>query len=137
MEVAVVRAVRRGPRQHPGSRTLTAGEIDRRDEGRGKRPRVSRGGIMAGEPLGVCIDRLIPEELEGVARAKNALEHGQSAPSPLEMALVSAKMWKPGRTLRVCFLDGDARVHEKIASYAKQWMEHANIVLDFVSGKTG
>ena len=92
---------------------------------------------MAGEPLGACIDRFLPEELADVARAVNATEQGLSRPSPMEMALVSAKMWKPGRKLRVCFLDGDPKVHEKIASYAKQWMQYANIVLDFVTGKTG
>jgi serralysin len=92
---------------------------------------------MAGEPLGVCIDRVIPEELEGIARAKNAVEHGQSKPSAIQLALASAKMWKPGRTLRVCFLDGDPKVHDKIESVAKQWMQYANIVLDFVDGKNG
>src|SRR5262245_34268320 len=92
---------------------------------------------MAGEPLKVCIDRFLPEKLESVAREKNAVENGREKPSPFEMALVSAKMWKPGRTLKVCFLDGDPKVHEKVASFAKQWMQHANIVLDFVDGKTG
>lgn len=92
---------------------------------------------MAGEPLGVCIDRLIPEDLEGVARAKNAVERGQNQPSRIELALATAKMWKPGRTLRVAFLDGDPKVHEKVASVAKQWMQHANINLDFVAGKAG
>jgi matrixin len=92
---------------------------------------------MAEEPLDVCIDRFIPDELEGVARALNALEHGQTRPLPVELALPSAKMWKPGRTLRVCFLDGDPRVHEKVASYAKQWMQFANIAFDFVDGTAG
>jgi len=92
---------------------------------------------MAGEPLGVCIDRLIPEELAGVARAKNAVERGRDQRSPIELALATGKMWKPGRTLRVAFLDGDPKVHEKVASFAKQWMQYANITLDFVSGKAG
>jgi hypothetical protein len=53
------------------------------------------------------------------------------------MALQAQKMWKPGRTLKVCFLDGDAGVRAKIADIAKQWTQHANVILKFVEGTVG
>lgn len=81
-----------------------------------------------------CIDRVLPDHLEPVARAKAAQEHGLDRPSPFELALLTRKMWKPGRTLRICFLDGDSAVHAKIKSYAEQWLKHANIRFDWVDG---
>jgi hypothetical protein len=52
---------------------------------------------------------------------------------PLRMALVTEKRWRPGRTLRVKFLDGVASVQEKVARVAKQWEEHANLKLELVN----
>jgi hypothetical protein len=85
----------------------------------------------------VCIDRVLPPELQEVARAAHAKEHDLAQASPFEMALVTQKMWKPGRTLKVCFLDGDPAVRTKIADTAKQWMDFANINLQFVDGTSG
>jgi hypothetical protein len=89
------------------------------------------------EPLNVCIDRVLPLELDAAAKAAHAAEHGLTQASPFEMALVSKKMWKPGRTLKVCFLDGEPAVRKKIADTAKQWMDYANIILQFVDGTVG
>ena len=55
---------------------------------------------------------------------------------PFEMALLTEKRWKPGRTLRVRFLDGVASVQDRVAQVAKQWENFANLTLQFVkSGK--
>lgn len=48
------------------------------------------------------------------------------------LAVLTGKKWKPGRTLRVRFLGGDARVRERLIPFARQWEEHANLKLDFV-----
>jgi len=81
-----------------------------------------------------CIDRVIPPELQAIARAKATEENPANAPTAFEMALVTGKMWKPGRTLTVCFLDGEASVRAKVKSYAAQWSNWANIKFQFVDG---
>jgi serralysin len=46
---------------------------------------------------------------------------------PSYAALVTAKKWPNGSTLRVRFLDGDPVVQAKLAPYAHQWSDFANI----------
>lgn len=41
------------------------------------------------------------------------------------------KKWSPGQTLRVCFLDGDPVVHQRIEAVAHQWSQYANIRFEF------
>ena len=53
--------------------------------------------------------------------------------TPMQMALLTGKRWKPGRTLRVRFVEGDPAVQEKVKKYAKQWEAHASITLEFVN----
>jgi hypothetical protein len=51
--------------------------------------------------------------------------------SSVFLAAITGKLWQPGRTLRVRFLDGDPRVQERIAPFAHSWSEHANITFVF------
>jgi hypothetical protein len=51
--------------------------------------------------------------------------------SPFEAAALKSRLWRPGRTLRVAFLDGDPKVQAAVTKYAKVWSEHANIELAF------
>ena len=44
------------------------------------------------------------------------------------------RFWNPGKTLRICFLNGDPKIQEKVRIYASKWMEVANIKFEFVSG---
>lgn len=53
--------------------------------------------------------------------------------APERMALLTENRWKPGRTLRVKFLDGVSAVREKVTKYAKEWEKYANIKLDFIT----
>ena len=48
-----------------------------------------------------------------------------------EIALVTRKLWKNGRTLNVRFLDGDPDIQEKVIRWAKEWEEYANIKFSF------
>lgn len=47
-----------------------------------------------------------------------------------EMAIV--KKWANGKRLRVHFLGGTSKLHDKVKQYAKQWEKYANITFDFV-----
>lgn len=64
---------------------------------------------------------LMPDMAPGVGIAMNTIE----APA---MAVVAKKLWKPGRTLRVRFMDNPPKkVREKIEQYAREWEKHANV----------
>jgi hypothetical protein len=51
-----------------------------------------------------CFDIILPTELSSVAKQK-ALEENAANISPFEAAALKSKLWSPGRTLTVCFLD--------------------------------
>ncbi len=81
-----------------------------------------------------CIDRVLPLDLREEAQRVAVLENpdnrrGVDAP---ELALELAKKWKPGRTLRIRFLDGDPIVQHRVQQAAMPWTRHANIHFNFV-----
>jgi hypothetical protein len=49
------------------------------------------------------------------------------------MALIRAKLWEPGQTLRVKFMDGDPEIQGKVKEKAKDWENFANLKFDFIS----
>lgn len=51
---------------------------------------------------------------------------------PQSLALVTKKLWKPGMTIRVRFLDGDPVVQQRLQPFAHVWSQYAN--LKFVFG---
>jgi hypothetical protein len=92
-----------------------------------------------------CIDRSLPTaQLLSASRAAIAenpdnapvLPRGRGLPgafvdSPVALAALTGKLWQPGRTLRVRFLDGAPDVQARVQSFAHQWSEHANIKFVF------
>lgn len=42
----------------------------------------------------------------------------------------SAKLWDPGTTLLVYFMDGDPALHERILKVAQEWSQYANITFE-------
>ena len=48
------------------------------------------------------------------------------------MAIYYTKWWRPGDTITVHFLGGNAYVRTMVEHYARLWLEHANLQLDFV-----
>jgi hypothetical protein len=93
-----------------------------------------------------CIDLTLPDELllESMRRAlaenpnnapvvnRRTLPPGVMPDVPhVYLAAITGKLWQPGRLLRVRFLDGDPQVHARIAPFAQQWSEHANITFQF------
>lgn len=85
--------------------------------------------------LRACIDRIVPPHLRDraaeVAVAENP-SNARPAAGGAELALETAKLWKPGRVLRVRFLGGDDTVKHRVEQWARVWEQHANIQLDFV-----
>jgi serralysin len=66
---------------------------------------------MAEEEIRVCMDLMPPEG------------------NPEEMAVMHK--WAVGKRLRVRFLEGDREIQNKVAQYAQQWEDYANIEFDF------
>ena len=97
------------------------------------------------KPMKICTEMLLEPDML-LEAAKKAVEENPSNadltiaailaqdPEQLDgarMALVTRKMWKPGRTLKVRFMDGHPVVQEKVKQFALQWCQFANINLDF------
>ena len=79
----------------------------------------------------ICIDRQLPGELQTLAEKYAIAENSKNAPRALEAAGETKKFWKPGRILRVRFLEGDPRIHAKIIPLAQEWSDFANIQFVF------
>jgi hypothetical protein len=45
--------------------------------------------------------------------------------------VVKAITWRPGETVKVCFRAGTQKARVRVAKYASEWMNYANVVLDF------
>ncbi|MEX1019274.1 MAG: pre-peptidase C-terminal domain-containing protein [Litorilinea sp.] len=101
---------------------------------------------MSEPTIRTCIDRTVPDEfmLEAMRRAveenpANAASFQTRGMLPgvmpdiprVFLAALTGKLWQPGRTLRVRFLDGDPIVQERIPPFAHEWSEHANIKFEF------
>src|SRR5687768_18541901 len=48
-----------------------------------------------------------------------------------ELALEWCKQWQPGQELRIRFLDGDSRLHDRVKVHAREWLDHANLIFNF------
>lgn len=48
-----------------------------------------------------------------------------------------SKLWTPGRTLRIAFLNGTREFKEATISAANNWLPHINLQFDFVEGEEG
>lgn len=97
--------------------------------------------------LRICTDRDVPDGLFIDAAIAAIEENPDNAPfrrrpggpgrdtnRPVELALETEKRWKPGRTLRVTFLDGDPAIQQRVKDIAKTWETYANLRFEFVDG---
>jgi hypothetical protein len=84
----------------------------------------------------IDFDRIVPEELLPLAIRRAQVERPDNLPAD-EAAAFIRKLWRPGRTLRIAFVDDHLapalreNVHAKVRQYAGQWLEHANLQLVF------
>ena len=89
----------------------------------------------------VCVDRIL--DVDRYLRAQKRAADLFYGPFPKSkrsetpdvpgaaLALLPGKLWKPGMTLRVRFLDGDPVVQQRIQPFAREWSKYANIKFDF------
>ncbi|MFD2938225.1 M12 family metallopeptidase [Spirosoma flavum] len=103
--------------------------------------------------LKICYDRVIPMKYnsaefklnqmredallkhtgaKSVREAFSDLDSSKSVP-PSHMALINAKAWPKGASLKCRFLDGSSVQQNKVIQKAKIWENYANIHLDFVT----
>ena len=64
-------------------------------------------------------------------RIRACIDYPVGTALPSYAALVMAKKWPNGSTLRVRFLDGDPAVQQQVALSARQWNLYANVTFDF------
>jgi hypothetical protein len=75
-----------------------------------------------------CFDRILPSE----QRRPPFIPTGDAARDQrTRAALLAAKRWPNGTTLRVRFLDGDTSQHDTVKRYAPQWFHVANLNIEF------
>lgn len=110
---------------------------------RGSAPTAHAGDDVNVEEVHACTEMAVPPSLEGEAEAAALDERADNADArssgpPVvggdgpRLAALKGKLWKPGRTLRVRFLDNPPkRVREQIEKYAHQWEQFANIKFKF------
>ena len=78
----------------------------------------------------ICFERIVPPDCVSIARQR-AIDENPANASPFEAAAVRSKLWSPGRTLRVAFLDGVPLVQKKVAQVARRWTRYANLKFTF------
>jgi hypothetical protein len=66
-----------------------------------------------------ALTRFVPTEASPVARAA------------VRGVVVKSITWRPGETVKVCFRAGTQKARARVVKYASEWMNYANVVLDF------
>jgi hypothetical protein len=94
----------------------------------------------------ICFERIVPDELDPERMVRRAMRSEMIAAAGGEkvlkaegvagiarMAVIRSKRWPPGTELRCRFLDGSAKMKNKVRTLAKEWEKYANIKLKFVT----
>jgi len=100
--------------------------------------------VRTHQPLKICFERIIPDDLDPERSVRRALrEHmAASARRPLNssamahlarMALVNSKKWQRGSPLKCRFLDGSPKMRKKVQAIAHQWEKYCNIKFAFIA----
>jgi hypothetical protein len=92
-----------------------------------------------------CFDRIITGERKIEAMDRAIKENVMNKPSipklpgmslhPMKMAFLSGKKWLPGRTLKICFLDGSKTQRKRTIEHSVGWLKYANIQFDFTADR--
>ncbi|WP_437521854.1 matrixin family metalloprotease [Sorangium sp. So ce726] len=95
----------------------------------------------------ICYDRKLPLALEEDGRRAAVRENPANDVDPSlnpndpnltpseKIALIASKRWRPGKLLKIRFLDGSSTMRAKVERYAQEWTKHANIQFDFGDSK--
>lgn len=99
---------------------------------------------MTTKIIKACTDAVLPDDARSEATERAVVENPENVPMmradparavdvdhPAFIAIIPGKRWKPGRTLKVRFLDGDPVVQRRVEEVAQTWTQHANIAFDF------
>ncbi|MCP4697168.1 MAG: hypothetical protein GY862_10005 [Gammaproteobacteria bacterium] len=86
--------------------------------------------------LQLDIDLHVPGHLRELAVLKAIQENPENAPKPditgnMILAVNRQRLWKNGKTLRICFLEGDPVVIERVIETAQKWTSYANLTFNF------
>ena len=92
----------------------------------------------------ICFERIIPDAQDPERHVRRALRTEMVAAAGrtlsadevghvTRMALVASKRWGAGYVLRCRFLDGSAKMQDKVRTLSKEWEKHANIKIRFVA----
>jgi hypothetical protein len=84
-----------------------------------------KGELIMPERPRVCYDRILPQDLRRFARLRML--------GPSRAAVLRAKKWPNGSTLRVSFIGGNSTQQDIVRQFAPQWSQHANLKLDFTN----
>jgi len=79
--------------------------------------------------LDICFDAYVDGEWFEPTALPRAID--LQATTPEELALEWRKQWQPGQELRIRFLDGEQRLHERVKTHALAWLDHANLSFSF------
>lgn len=79
--------------------------------------------------IDICFDAYADGERFDPAMLPSAID-AQTATAN-ELALAWRKQWQPGQELRIRFLDGDSRLHDRVKGHARKWLDHANLMFNF------
>ena len=76
--------------------------------------------MAAFNPLGYPqFNRFVPPEAPTSARNR------------VRGVVARSLLWRPGETIKVCFRSGTSKARARVAMQASEWMQHANLRLDF------
>jgi hypothetical protein len=76
--------------------------------------------MAAFSPLGYPqFNRFLPNDISQAARSK------------VRGVVARSLLWRPGETIKVCFRSGTQKARARVAASAGEWMQYANLVLDF------
>lgn len=92
----------------------------------------------------ICFERIIPDAQDPERHVRRAMRTemvaaaGRSLSADevgfvARMALIASKRWAGGHVLRCRFLDGSAKMQNKVRTLCKEWEKHANIKIRFVT----
>ena len=65
------------------------------------------------------LNRFVPNEANPAARAR------------VRGVVARSLLWRPGDTLKVCFRSGTQKARARVVRLASEWLQHANLKLDF------
>lgn len=109
-----------------------------------KKETISSADAVVQQPVRICFERIIPDELDPERSVRRTLrefmaaqEGGTLNPDEMgqiaRMAVINSKKWSTGATLKCRFLDGSSKMRKKVEAIAHQWEQYANIKFKFVA----